>query len=97
MCAGAAGIRYRSPTRAEHNRGIVTLLGARELLARGWGACGDLAAFDAGALLARDIAARVVITEGPWGAGSYHAQVLTERGLWDPATAIQDGVRSCIR
>jgi hypothetical protein len=91
-CAGCAGVKYRPPSRSQHNRGDVRFYCASDLLRRGHGDCGSVAAFDAAASrVLEGLGARPLVIEGPWGRGSYHAIVQSQKGTHDPTEAMEAG------
>lgn len=82
-CSVCAGIRYRPPGHAAYRAGRVTLMCAQDLLEQGEGDCGSIAALDAACFRFRGGRARARVTQGPYGPGSYHADVLTPSGVVD--------------
>lgn len=79
-CTTCAGLKYDPPGRAKYRQGRVDLMCAADLLDRGAGDCGSIAALEAACLRVRGIQAVTRVTAGPYGAGSYHADVRLPSG-----------------
>ena len=82
-CAKLGGIAYRPPVGDEKRTGLQRFLAAPHMFAAGYGSCCDIAPYDAAVL--RQIygveATPVVPAQGPT---SYHVNVLTPWGVYDP-------------
>lgn len=89
-CSTCVGLKYDPPGKAQYRQGRVDLMCAADLLDRGAGDCGSIAALDAACLRLRGIMATVRVTAGPYGPGSYHADVRLPSGrIIDPTKALE--------
>ncbi len=91
-CASCGGIRYREPSRGEHQRGLVQHDGAHEMFRKGHGNCGTIVAYDvAAARVLEDKDVWPLIVPGPWGVGSWHAVIGSPHGNTDPTLKMEQG------
>ena len=82
--AKSIGLRYSPLDKAFHDNGHVIFFCAPDLLERGGGDCGSIAALETAIRRCRGREAWPKIVRGPWGKGSHHGVVLTPRGVYDP-------------
>lgn len=78
-----AGVRYKLDTPSEEE-----WLHAPVLLQRLRGDCADLAAYEAGWLIAHGVPARAVVRPSRGNMARYHVIVKTEKGFGDPSARL---------
>lgn len=88
-CTKCIGLRYAPLSKAFHENGHVIFLCLHDLIEKGGGDCGSIAAAETAIMRCHGKEAWPVVGKGPWGTGSHHAVVQTPNGVHDPTTKME--------